>query len=474
MRELPEIDQGLPAPTRPISFVCVRFSDEFEHNAMVSDCVHDPLNEFIVIDNRSNLYFQTLGQAMNAGIEQARHELIVVLHEDVLLLPGWQSLFEQSLNALERDVPDWLFLGVIGWRGSDMLGCCSDPRTVYNPEWRGDYEEVDRVDEQLLIFKKNSGVLPDSELPTIHNYGKDLIQQVKQQGQKSFVIRAPSVHKFADANGKPTLGPQDSTKIVNRQNTIYKLHKFCSDEYIGMKWPKQYPQLQLQLPEIQLPQHDTNRDDTDLLARPVILLGNKQSLLTASIDLEQIDNLALCVEEPLIEDNAINLPAAVLKALFREYQCPNKEQKKQSIAELTNTAQRFLNQHAPVSHWGFACENSAFVLPALIAAFPNATLVSIPNQATDTELIYEETFLTNELGRTLLTEATVSMAENPAEALNASAERLSEKIHLLRETTVASYKQSAAKEIIALSEFINSIDHDSTATSAPTLNRKAS
>src|SRR6187401_1480814 len=76
-RQLPVISPaGGRKPQRPISFVTVHYSGDIEHNLFASECVADSFNELIVVDNRENLFFPTLGQALLHGMDQARNELV--------------------------------------------------------------------------------------------------------------------------------------------------------------------------------------------------------------------------------------------------------------------------------------------------------------------------------------------------------------------------------------------------------------
>ena len=430
-RELPFIDDGLPEPTRPISFVCVRFSDEFHHNIEMSECVNNSFNEFIVIDNTLNLHYQTLGQAMNAGISQARHDLIVVVHEDVLLLPGWQALFESSLRRLEKEVPNWLVLGVVGWTGSTILGSCSDPSGLHNAKWRGVYEEVAHIDEQLLVFKRNSGLIPDSNLPTIHNHSRDLIQSAKAMGQKCYVLRAPTVHKYADDTGKPTLKRSDSKKILNRQNTIYKLHKQCSNEYIAMKWPKHYGNFMV----------DNRIDSLDenqlcILSSPLILVGEQLTLEAAINQFSEDEKKAVAYEKPKMDDAKINLSASVVKAIFRKYQCPFPDQKKHSSAEIKFTAANFLHHINWPERWIIAIEESAFIIDELQGIFANCTVLTLDNERT-TETSYDQEYIENELGRTLLAAAYTSMQSHSEHLVKEVISNKSEHLSAFLDKTIA-------------------------------------
>ena len=111
-RIYPQIAKNIPAPKRPISFICVKFSNDFEYKILTSNCIHDDLNEFIVIDNRSDVFYNTLSQAINAGISLAKNDLLVIVHEDIVLLPGWQAMFEKSLSDLEVYDPQWALIGI--------------------------------------------------------------------------------------------------------------------------------------------------------------------------------------------------------------------------------------------------------------------------------------------------------------------------------------------------------------------------
>src|SRR5262245_49896161 len=127
-------------PTRPLSFVVVIFSNEYFHNILRSDCVRDPFNQLIIIDNTANLYYHTLSEAINAGLAQARHELIIVVHEDVYLPTGWQACFESSLRTLEQFDPHWGVLGTVGWtEEGKLVGHFRDPRGARNTFEQGKF-----------------------------------------------------------------------------------------------------------------------------------------------------------------------------------------------------------------------------------------------------------------------------------------------------------------------------------------------
>lgn len=230
-------------PTRPLSFIVVHYCDDYFYNLLRSECVHDPFNQLITIDNRQNLFFDNLSEAINAGLDQARHELVVVVHEDVLLPQGWHEQFEKSLSDLEKVDPQWGMLGAVGWtEQAQLVGHRSDPHAYANTLMDVKFMPVQRLDEQLMIFRKSSGIRLDELLPSIHNIGRDMASTLRQHGLKTYVIDAPTVHKYADEQGNLIERREDSPKIQARKLRSFVADWACSDEYLYHKWPAWRPE----------------------------------------------------------------------------------------------------------------------------------------------------------------------------------------------------------------------------------------
>lgn len=235
-RTYPSLADG-HAVGRPISFVTVHFSGDLAHNLAMSECVRDPRNQLVVVENRHNLAHDSLAAALELGISQARHELIACVHEDVLLLPGWQAAAERALAALERHDPQWAFAGAAGWSADGAIhGHYSDPHRYVDNLRDKPFVEVDRIDEQLILFRRRQRVPLDIVLPSIHNIGRDLARAAHACGRRIYAVNAPTVHKFADANGNRIMCRTDSPKILARQTLTYRADRACSDLYYRRKW----------------------------------------------------------------------------------------------------------------------------------------------------------------------------------------------------------------------------------------------
>jgi len=398
-RHYPIIPANLQAATWPISFICVKYSDEFDHNILVSECIHDEMNEFIVVDNRSNVFFETLGQAINHGISQARNELIVFVHEDVVLLPGWHAMFEQSLAALARHDPDWQVLGAVGWdENGRLIGHSSDPHGYRNTFRDQNFLPAARIDEQILILRKSNDLFPDNALPGIHNIGRDIVWSANKNGGGCYVINAPPIHKYADSGGRLVLGLADSEKFNHRKTLTYKHNKQCSDEYLSNKWGREVGNQ-----PVNYVVGDLAVEQTSKLDSPIILLGRGGSGTRLLSTLASDVGLFIGNENNPAGD-CLELVGPIYRAINRKYRCPGEWQKSLNIPDLRSAAASMLERSGWPDDWGFKLPESLLVLPELQRAFPNARYALMTRDPLTTVLrrTHMTSRLDNEIGQIAL------------------------------------------------------------------------
>ena len=384
MREYPQITASIPAATRPISFICVRYSDEFLHNIAKSTCVNDELNEFIVVDNTSHLFFRTPAQAINCGIEKAKNDLLVVVREEVLLIPGWQAQFEQSLRAMETKHPNWLLAGVLGWDAEERLqGWVNDPVLSQDTMLGKDFLEVARLDGHLLVLRRQGRVYPDPNLPGIHHIELDLAFETNRRGYTLNVLNAPSIHQYADAHGKLIRAARDSEKIRHKERLGYLADKAISDEFIASKWPELDPAIleitvpgpwsTAKTPNLSLPHKLVSSRRQGILEAPIILLakgGGGSRVLSV-----------LAADVNLFVGNDVNptgdsreMARSIYRAIIRKNRC-SKIQEANTVPDLRATAVQMLGEANWPEIWAFKLPESLLILPELHAAFPKASYV---------------------------------------------------------------------------------------------------
>lgn len=356
-----------------ISFVVVRFSDEIIHNFYCSECIYNAANEVIEVDNTANLFFDNLTQAIMEGVKKAKYDIIAIVHEDVLLPPGWQQSFESALTTLEKKDPDWGLLGSIGWAtDGKMVGNCSDPHSYhYHLDDNQSYGEVERLDEQLLIIHHSRLPKFDPNLPGIHHIGRDLAFHLKELGLHTYAIDAPTIHKYADDAGTLVLSKAKSKKIMDRRSLTYLADEACCHNYITSKWPALT--LQGYVPS---PLSFNNIDDHKhtQLDSPIILIsrGGSGSRLLSTMAQDMDIFLGNKVN---LSGDAMELVQPIYQGIVEKYRCKTVWQKKQITPRIKAACTEMIKDIPLNQLWGFKLPECIFLLPELQEAFPNARYI---------------------------------------------------------------------------------------------------
>lgn len=140
--------------------------------------------------------FCSAGTAYNSGLDATRSDIVVFIHQDVYLPPGWWSCLQSVLSRLADSDPYW---GVLGVFGLDTNG--GPHGYVYSTGLRRVVgsplsvpAEVASLDELLLVVRRSSGLRFDPNLPGFHLYGTDLCLESSRQGMKNYAVPAFCIH----------------------------------------------------------------------------------------------------------------------------------------------------------------------------------------------------------------------------------------------------------------------------------------
>jgi len=350
-RAYPELRSGLPEPRRPISFVCLRYSSQFEHNIIKSEAVIDPMNEFIVVDNPANVFFDTLGQAILSGLKHASHDLVLIVHEDLLLRPGWQAQWEQSLASLEAVDPDWGIVGVLGWDAEgELQGHNGGPWGVNNTMEDKDFLPVSRIDEQLIAFRQSRAPRPDPNLPSIHNVGRDLPRQAAAAGAGTYVVNAPPIHKYADGAGAPVLGPKKKRPGPKKASPL-TAWRDVSDEFLRAKW-----------------------EGAAFDAKAKSMTATQEAILSSPDVLIAPAGATQAGWDGSPVDPGESFVAAMYRTILRRHRCPDRIQMSANTGDLRQSARRLLKQRGWPDRWAFHVRGSELAIADILAAFPEARI----------------------------------------------------------------------------------------------------
>jgi hypothetical protein len=188
-----------PAKRSPLSFVvCVTDEAILAANLLASPCLAPESPHELI----SVLKAPSAAAGLHAGLERARNDWVVLVHQDVFLPPGWDRRILSQLRQAERTFGP---IGVAGVYGvSDVREAVGQPLAA---ERIG--QVVDRgrllqegpelparaatLDELLLIVRRVTPLRADPALG-FHLYGADLCLQARERGLSVVVLDALCHH----------------------------------------------------------------------------------------------------------------------------------------------------------------------------------------------------------------------------------------------------------------------------------------
>lgn len=193
-------------PSRvPVSIVCV-YNDPVVFETCLGRSVADgrssaPDTELVAIDNRGNP-FTTAGAALNHGATAARNDVVVFVHQDVVL---------HSLVALEEAAAILMSdhrIGILGAVGIDarhtIVGRIRD-RVVPIGDPAGHPRDVDSLDEVLFMIRREQVLaepLSEHRLLAWHAYGVEYCARMRHTGRRAVALDIPLTHNSLTTNLK--------------------------------------------------------------------------------------------------------------------------------------------------------------------------------------------------------------------------------------------------------------------------------
>lgn len=184
------------------------------------DIVNGRVQQIIVKQN-----YSSASLAYNSAIEEAAHDLIIFVHQDVYLPENWFSDLERCLDRLAQERTDWGVLGCFGARKGAPPGGVGRIYTtglgVHGESFDGP-EPVETLDEIVLVIRKSSGLRFDALLPHFHLYGTDICMSAREKGLTNYVIPSFCVH--------------NTHQLLRLPAEFYKCYY-----YIRRKWAKYLP-----------------------------------------------------------------------------------------------------------------------------------------------------------------------------------------------------------------------------------------
>lgn len=195
--------------------------------------------------------FHSAAEAFNDGMSRAKNDLIVCLHQDVILPRRWAERFVAEFEKLESGPEP---VGVVGCAGITSKGAPAAHIYRHDREFYPDIPlpaMVETLDELLICFRKSSGLRFDTKQPSFFGYATDICLQAITQGRQNFVVDVPCFHQAKSREGrmprqwfenwnylcdkwKPYLPVQTLVGPLKRKRS-YRVHNFVQflREHVG-------------------------------------------------------------------------------------------------------------------------------------------------------------------------------------------------------------------------------------------------
>jgi GT2 family glycosyltransferase len=199
-----------------ISFVtCVNNMEQYRSHVVGSLFLNKTNKnyEIIPILNFGNPY--SAAQALNLGIEQARGDIIVLCHQDIVFYETWIDTLFKRISELGNS--KWGVLGTAGITTKDKT-----VGVIYNMRgklgWRqsakGTTFPVQTVDEHCMVIRRNSNLRFDERtFNGFHFYGPDLCLTAISKGMQNYGILCPLVHN--SGSGSLKSGRDEFMRLLN-------------------------------------------------------------------------------------------------------------------------------------------------------------------------------------------------------------------------------------------------------------------
>lgn len=140
--------------------------------------------------------YASIGTAFNEAIDETGNDILVFLHQDIVLPEGWDDRLLDSIAELERGGAAW---GVVGCYGTTKDN--SPAGHVYSNGLQRELgtageapTEVAVLDEIVLVLRKSSGLRFDPRLPGFHMYGTDICLEAQERSLACYAVSNFCLH----------------------------------------------------------------------------------------------------------------------------------------------------------------------------------------------------------------------------------------------------------------------------------------
>jgi glycosyltransferase involved in cell wall biosynthesis len=198
-----------------------------QNNLLRSPALADSAHQHQIIVKEN---FSTAGAAYNSGLDEARNDLVVFIHQDMYLPAKWIGQLLEAIRTLDAAGENWGVLGcsgvvpeqhtVVGEMYSTGLGVIGKRLDAPVP--------VDTLDEIVLVIRKSSGLRFDPDVPNFHMYGADICLEARSRGMGSFAFQGFCVHNTRQLLELPPDFKQAYRYVKRKWKRYLPIHTTCT------------------------------------------------------------------------------------------------------------------------------------------------------------------------------------------------------------------------------------------------------
>lgn len=211
----PIADLPADTTTSPVTVgACTNDPVVLRENLLSSPCLLNGQHETLMVEGATSA-----ADGLNAIIAQARHDLVVLAHQDVYLPSWWVARLWQQYDQTRLVTGDRV--GVMG-----VYGVCGTPHGIERSGRVADRDFLldeptplpalaSSLDELVLIVPRNTPLRFETTLG-FHLYGTDICLSAEKVGLQGVVIDAPCHHNSKQGNELPALYHASSNRLAEK------------------------------------------------------------------------------------------------------------------------------------------------------------------------------------------------------------------------------------------------------------------
>jgi hypothetical protein len=232
MTVLPDFIKQVNKPAYSYKYsVCTLVTRKEEYMQMLDSFIQagftTDICEYVIVDNSADNSMDAF-DGINACLQKAAGEYIIICHQDIVLLQtSTRLILEQRLAEMTNIDPKWAVLGNAG--AADRLYNRLAIKIAYPNGFvdiKGQLpQQVGSLDENFILVKNSANLALSGDIGGYHLYGLDLCMVARMLGYQAYVIDFLLLHK---SEGKVDQSFHDIREKIKNKYTAFMQGRYIN------------------------------------------------------------------------------------------------------------------------------------------------------------------------------------------------------------------------------------------------------